>query len=37
MIQTVRSLLKYAYEAELIPSPVKLGPDFKKPSSKVIR
>ncbi len=37
MVQTVRSLLKYAYEAELIRVPVKLGPDCKKPSSKVMR
>lgn len=29
-IQRVRTIFKYAYEAELIDKPVRFGPDFKK-------
>ncbi|HUO07053.1 MAG TPA: tyrosine-type recombinase/integrase [Phycisphaerae bacterium] len=36
-IQRVRTLFKYAYDAALIDKPVAFGPDFKKPSAKVIR
>jgi integrase len=37
MIQTVRSVFKFAYESELIDRPVRFGPSFKKPSKKVLR
>jgi integrase len=37
MIQTVRSIFKFAYESELIERPVRFGPSFKKPSKKVLR
>jgi integrase len=36
-IQVVRSVFKYAVEADLIDRPVKFGPGFKKPSAKVLR
>ena len=36
-IQRVRSIFKYAYEADLIDRPIKFGPGFKKPSRKTIR
>lgn len=36
-IQRVRSVFKYAYEAGLIPSPVRFGPSFKRPSQVVLR
>jgi integrase len=36
-IQRVRVILKYAYDAELIDRPVRVGPTFKKPSKKVLR
>lgn len=36
-IQVVRSLFKYAVDADLIERPVKFGPGFKKPSAKVMR
>jgi integrase len=36
-IQRVRSVFKYGYEAGLIDRPVRYGPNFKKPSSKVLR
>jgi integrase len=36
-IQRIRSLFKYAYEATLLDRPINFGPDFKKPSAKVIR
>jgi integrase len=36
-VQNVRSLFKYAYEADLIDRPVKFGPDFKKPSATAVR
>ena len=36
-IQTVRSVFRYGYEAELIDKPIRFGPGFKKPSAKTIR
>ncbi len=36
-IQRVRSIFKYGYEAGLLDKPVRFGPDFKKPSAKVLR
>lgn len=36
-IQRVRVVFKYAYDAELIPAPVRYGPQFKRPSKKVMR
>jgi integrase len=36
-IQRVRSVFKYAYDAELIDRPVRFGPGFKRPSKKVLR
>ncbi|MBP87004.1 MAG: hypothetical protein CMJ64_09865 [Planctomycetaceae bacterium] len=36
-IQRVRTLFKYAYDAELIDRPVRFGPTFKRPGKKVRR
>jgi integrase len=36
-IQYVRSVFKYAYDAELIDRPVRVGPGFKRPSYKTMR
>jgi integrase len=36
-IQVVRSVFKFAVDADLIDRPVKFGPGFKKPSAKVLR
>jgi integrase len=36
-IQRVRSLLKWAFDSELIDKPVRTGPDFRKPKKHVIR
>lgn len=36
-IQRVRSVFKYGYDAGLLGNPVRFGPDFKKPSAKVLR
>jgi integrase len=36
-IQFVRCVFKYAYDAELIDRPIRFGPDFKRPSKKVMR
>lgn len=36
-IQRVRTIFKYAYEAGLIPIPMRFGPEFKRPSMKVMR
>src|SRR5262249_29264322 len=36
-IQTVRSVFKYGFEAGLILSPARYGPDFKRPSRKTLR
>jgi integrase len=37
MIQCVRSVFKYGFEAGLIGNPVRFGPDFNRPSKKTIR
>jgi integrase len=36
-IQYIRTAFKYAYDSELIDKPVKFGPEFKRPSKKVMR
>jgi integrase len=36
-IQRVRSVFKYGYDAGLLDKTVRFGPDFKKPSAKVLR
>lgn len=36
-IQRVRSVFKHAFDAELIATPVRFGPGFKRPSKKVLR
>ncbi len=36
-VQSVRSVFKYGYEAGLIDKPIRFGPQFKKPSAKVLR
>jgi integrase len=36
-IQRVRTIFKYAFEADLIDKPVKFGATFKKPSRKAVR
>ena len=36
-IQLVRSVFKYGFDASMIDKPVRFGPDFKKPSAKVMR
>jgi integrase len=36
-IQRVRSVFRHGYEAGLLDNPVRFGPDFKKPSAKVLR
>ena len=36
-IQRTRSVFKYAFDAELLDKPIRFGPDFKKPSAKVLR
>ncbi len=36
-VQRVRSVFKYGYDAGLIAQPVRFGPDFKKPTRKVMR
>lgn len=36
-IQRVRTLFKYAWDADLIPTPVRFGPKFKRPSKKARR
>jgi integrase len=36
-IQEVRSVFRYAYEAELIDRPVRFGPTFRKPAQRVVR
>lgn len=37
VIQTIRSIFKFAIDADLLDRPVRFGPDFKKPSKKVLR
>ena len=36
-IQRVRSLFKWGYDTELLVSPVRFGPDFRRPSKKIRR
>lgn len=36
-VQRVRVVFKYAYDTELIDKPVRFGPDFKRPSKRVLR
>ena len=36
-IQRIRVVFKYAYDAGLIPQPMRYGPGFKRPSKKVLR
>jgi len=36
-VQRVRTVFKYGYEAGLIDKPMRFGPEFKKPSKKVLR
>jgi integrase len=36
-IQYVRSIFKHAFEAGVIPAPVRFGPGFKRPSKKTMR
>ena len=36
-VQRVRSLFKFGYDSGLIEKPVRFGPEFKKPSDKVLR
>jgi integrase len=37
IIQCIRSVFKHAYEAGLIEKPVRFGPDFDRPTKKVMR
>jgi integrase len=37
VVQEVRSVFKYAFDAELIDRPVRTGPGFKAPARKVLR
>jgi integrase len=37
VVQQVRSVFKYAFEAEHIDTPIRFGPTFKKPSKKTLR
>src|SRR5262249_32234634 len=37
VIQMIRSLFKFGYEADLFDKPMKFGPGFKRPSKKVLR
>ncbi len=36
-IQYARSVFKHAFEAEMIQTPVRFGPDFKRPTKKTMR
>jgi len=36
-VQRVRTVFKFGYEAGLIDKPIRFGPEFKKPSRKVLR
>lgn len=36
-IQRIRSVCKYAFDAELIAAPIRFGPGFKRPSKKTLR
>jgi integrase len=37
MVQYIRGVLKYGYDSGLLDRPVRSGPDFKPPSTKVLR
>lgn len=37
VIQRIRSVFKYGYDAELMPTPVRFGPGFLRPSKKTLR
>lgn len=37
LVQRVRSVFKFAFDAELIDKPKRFGPDFKRPAKKVLR
>ncbi len=37
VIQCVHCLFKFAYETDMVPSPVRYGPGFKRPSKKTLR
>lgn len=36
-VQRVRSIFKYCHDADLIDRPVRFGPDFRKPTKRVLR
>ena len=36
-IQHIRSIFKHAFDAGLIPTPVRFGPGFKRPTKKTFR
>jgi integrase len=36
-IQYMRSVFKYAFDSDMIPTPVRFGPGFKRPSKKTFR
>jgi len=36
-IQRIRSVFKYGYDAGILDRPVRFGPDFKKPSARIMR
>jgi integrase len=36
-VQYMRSVFKYAFDSDLIPSPVRFGPGFKRPTKKTFR
>jgi integrase len=37
VIQCIRCLFKFAYDAEMVAAPVRFGPGFKRPSKKTLR
>jgi integrase len=37
MIQCVRSIFKYGHDADLLPSPMRFGPEFKRPGKRIQR
>jgi len=37
MVQSVRSVFKFAFESDLIDRPMRFGPSFRKPTKKVLR
>jgi integrase len=36
-VQNMRSIFKYAFDSDLIPTPVRFGPGFRRPSKKTFR